>query len=246
MGPFLTQTFQDSAVIAGEAHSLRRRAAGSGYLYFSGLLEAETIFDVRQQVVAICQELGWLADGRPAKEAIARPGVRIGDYDDPNYLKMAQQVLPLPAFLELSRHPAIVGVLKKLFGCPVEAGLGDVCRVFGPGWPALATPPHQDQYYVEGAADLWTVWLPLGDCPVELGGLAVLPGSHRMGLLDHSGEGVGKYVASIPKDAAWAFGDYACGDVIMFSGLTLHRAGPNLTADRLRLSADFRYRPQTA
>jgi len=31
----------------------------------------------------------------------------------------------------------------------------------------------------------------------------------------------------------------------MFNSLTLHRAAPNLTPDRLRLSADYRYRPQT-
>lgn len=244
MGAFLTQAFQDSAAIADDAEALQRRAAESGYLYISGLLEAGLIFDVRQQVAEICQELGWLAEGRPAAEAIARPGIRIGDYGDPDYVKLAQQVLPLPAFGELGRHPAIIGVLEMLFGCSVEAGLGDVCRVFSPGWPELATKPHQDHYYVGGTAGLWTVWVPLGTCPAELGGLAVLPGSHRQGLLEHTGEGDAKYVAAIPEDAAWAFGDYACGDVIMFNSLTLHRAGPNLTSDRLRLSADYRYRPQ--
>lgn len=244
MGGFLTHSFQDSAAIAGDAEAMRRRAAVSGYLYFPGLLEADMILNVRQQVAEVCQELGWLAEGRPPAEAITRPGMRIGDYNDPNYVKLAQKVLPLPGFGELGRHPAIIEVLEKLFGRQVEAGLGDVCRVFGPGWPELATKPHQDHFYVGGTAELWTVWLPLGDCPAELGGLAVLPGSHRQGLLDHSGEGDAKYVAAIPEDAAWAFGDYACGDVIMFNSLTLHRAGPNLTADRLRLSADYRYRPQ--
>jgi len=242
---FPTQSFLDSAAIAGDAKALRSRAAESGYLYFSGLLEPGPILDLRQQVTAICQDLGWLVDDRDPEEAIVRPGLRIGDYNDPETIKLAQQALPLPAFGELGRHPAITGVLEKLFGAPVVTDQGAVCRAFGPGSPELATKPHQEHFYVRGATDLWNVWLPLGDCPAELGGLAVLPGSHQEGLLEHVGEDIAKYVAAIPEEAPWSFGDYACGDVLMFNSLTLHRAAPNLSSDRLRLSADYRYRPQT-
>jgi ectoine hydroxylase-related dioxygenase (phytanoyl-CoA dioxygenase family) len=41
-------------------------------------------------------------------------------------------------------------------------------------------------------------------------------------------------------DGAWATSDYRCGDVLLFAGETLHRAGENRT-ERVRLSADFRY-----
>ena len=44
MSAFPTQPFLDSAAIAGDAEALRQRAAESGYLYFSGLLEpADTV-----------------------------------------------------------------------------------------------------------------------------------------------------------------------------------------------------------
>jgi ectoine hydroxylase-related dioxygenase (phytanoyl-CoA dioxygenase family) len=35
----------------------------------------------------------------------------------------------------------------------------------------------------------------------------------------------------------------AAGDVLTFHSHTVHRALPNRTADRMRLSADFRYQP---
>jgi hypothetical protein len=46
-----------------------------------------------------------------------------------------------------------------------------------------------------------------------------------------------------PSDADWRTGDLAEGDILLFSALTLHRALPNLSMDRLRVSVDFRYEP---
>jgi ectoine hydroxylase-related dioxygenase (phytanoyl-CoA dioxygenase family) len=96
---------------------------------------------------------------------------------------------------------------------------------------------------VRGSPALWTVWIPLGDCPLDLGGLAVAPGSHRHGLLPHAGEGTGQQGVDVAPEATWESADYRCGDVLAFHGLTLHRALENRTTHRLRLSADFRYEP---
>ena len=35
------------------------------------------------------------------------------------------------------------------------------------------------------------------------------------------------------------------GDVLVFHSHTVHRAGPNLTRDRLRVSVDFRYQARS-
>ncbi len=122
---------------------------------------------------------------------------------------------------------------------------GDTCRAFSPGALDLTTLPHQDHFYVRGTTDLWTVWIPLGNCPVEQGGLAVLTRSQRDGLLFHSGEGPGKEGVSVPENSIWSTMDYECGDVLMFNSLTVHRACVNSTKDRLRISADYRYQPSS-
>ena len=39
----------------------------------------------------------------------------------------------------------------------------------------MTTPPHQDPWYIGGTQEVWTAWVPVGDCPDEFGGIAVLP-----------------------------------------------------------------------
>ena len=44
-------------------------------------------------------------------------------------------------------------------------------------------PPHQDFIHIQGSPNVWTAWLPLGDCAHDLGGLSLLVGSHKLGVL---------------------------------------------------------------
>ena len=187
---------------------VRAQAEELGYLFFRDALEPELVLAARREVEARL-ELEWV----PLQAA----------------------VLVLPEVEALRRHPFVLGAVEQVLGTDAEPGHGDVCRVVGPGPRELATPPHQDAAYTGEA--LWTAWIPLGDCPTSLGGLAVSPGSHRRGLLEH---GEGTTGAAVPADAVWASADYRCGDVLLFSALTLHRALPN-ESDRVRLSVDFRY-----
>ena len=88
---------------------------------------------------------------------------------------------------------------------------------------------------------MWTVWIPLGECPPALGGLALLPGSHLRGLLPHGEGGIEEELA-----AGWVSAHYRPGDVLIFHGRTVHRALENRVAGALRLSADFRFVPARA
>ena len=91
-----------------------------------------------------------------------------------------------------------------------------------------------------GRPNAWTAWIPLAECPRELGGLAVMRGSHRRGPLPHAGD----HCTRVPEGQPWACADYEPGDVLLVHCHTLHRALPNRDpAGRLRLSADFRFRP---
>jgi ectoine hydroxylase-related dioxygenase (phytanoyl-CoA dioxygenase family) len=88
--------------------------------------------------------------------------------------------------------------------------------------------------------DFSTAWIPLSDCPRELGPLALLAGSHHGGLREHSGHGIVDGGVRVPEGAVWTSTDYRCGDVVLFQPHTLHCSLPNRSGDRLRLSADFR------
>jgi ectoine hydroxylase-related dioxygenase (phytanoyl-CoA dioxygenase family) len=76
-----------------------------------------------------------------------------------------------------------------------------------------------------------------------LGGLKLLPGSHREGLRRvQAAQGAGGISAVVDEDDPRWVGpaDYHPGDVLLFHSLTVHTA-PSNQGDRLRLSADFRF-----
>jgi len=239
---FRVEPLRDSGPLAHDAGALRREAGEQGYLFFPGAVEPEALVRLRRRILERCAERGWLAADAPLMDGVGAPSVRLGAYGE-EWVALQCEVAIFPEFVSLRRHPFVLSVLERLFGTPPLEGRGDVCRLFSPAASDLTTPPHQDRFYVPESGRLWTVWVPLGDCPLELGGLAVLPCSHRLGLLPHGGERQG---VEIPEDRVWATGSYRCGDVVMFSSLTLHRACENATRDRLRISADFRYVPSTA
>jgi hypothetical protein len=229
----------------GDAGGLRADADEQGYLFFRGLLPASDVLALRRRVLDACHDLGWLHEAAPIDDGVVAPGVRIGAYDE-TWVRLQCDVVARQEFVLVREHPEILAVLEQVFGGPVRSGRGDTCRVFSPGCPELTTLPHQDHFYVRGATALWTVWVPLGDCPVELGGLVVVPGSHAAGLQSHAGDGAGRQGVDVGPEVVWACADYRCGDVLMFNSLTLHRALDNRSADRLRVSADFRYEPETS
>jgi hypothetical protein len=110
----------------------------------------------------------------------------------------------------------------------------------------VSTPPHQDYPNNQGTPNLTAAWIPVGDCPMELGGLAVLRGSHRYGVLPLDTDlGAGNRKAVLPpqmlEDLRWVSADYAAGDVVLFRALTVHAALHNASEFFMRISVDFRY-----
>lgn len=222
-----------------EGSELRRRAEEDGFVYLPRLLGSPRLAPLCAVVEGALTERGWRVDGR------SDPALRLGGWDDPRWLDFLAVVLASPACRALAAAPELLAVLRPILGGEPRLHVGDVCRLVSPGALDLATPPHQDAAYLPDALGVWTAWLPLGPCPLALGPLALLPGSHRHGLRPHAVVRSGRdqlIGTAVPDEAPWRSGDLALGDVLLFSSLTVHRALPNRTADRLRVSVDFRYR----
>lgn len=212
---------------------LRARAAADGYLFVRDALPRAPLAALRRRIVAACAARGWVAGAR------SEAALRLGGASDARTVDLLQEVLATPQYRAVAARPEVARLLRTLWDDEPVPGVGDLCRVVSPGAADLATPPHQDAAWVRGDG-VWTAWLPLGSCPLDLGPLAVLPGSHRRGVLPHDAERV---LAPL-DDATWAASALRTGDVVLFAATTIHRALPNRTAHRLRLSADFRFRPR--
>lgn len=102
------------------------------------------------------------------------------------------------------------------------------------------TPWHVDQqYWPMASPNSITAWIPLQPVPIEMGPLCFGRGSHlkRIGRdLEISAESeqlIGDEVRKAKIDEVQE--PYALGDVSFHLGWTLHRAGPNTTADTRRV-----------
>lgn len=114
-----------------------------------------------------------------------------------------------------------------------------------PGNPEIF-PWHQDNgyTYVEPQQYL-TCWVALTDADEENGCPFVVPGIHRHGTLAHGLTDLGyECIEADPEETRVA--PVRAGGVVVFSSLTPHKTGPNLTADRIRKSYIVQYAPDGA
>jgi hypothetical protein len=224
-----------------DAEAWRERAESDGYLFFRGLVAPDAVQALRDVALRVAGELGWLDRDAPRSVGVAVHGIALGAYDDPRWIRFLTQVMAHPAFFALREDPRLMKVLTALVSGPPRPSVGDLVRVVSGDDERHTTLAHQDRAYIHGDGPLFTAWLPLGDCPKTLGPLAILPHSHRDGLLPHAGDAEWRKGVEVPADAVWHASDLAAGDVLFFSGLTIHRALPHHGGRRLRLSADYRW-----
>jgi hypothetical protein len=240
--------FLDSSPIQTDAPTLRARMRDDGYLFLRGLASRDALMDLRRAMLEICREAGWVdsaGDLMQGKWSGAGPFTE----GDQEYSPVYKRIINHPLFLAWAERAEFARVLAMIADGPVQAHRLRIGRVTFPNNLRQTTAAHQDFQYIRGTADTYTVWTPVGDCPIELGGLAVLRGSHGAGFIEHrlfeekkyAGHGLAE--EQLPRSAGveWHAADFAAGDVLIFHSHTVHKALPNLTKDRLRLSTDNRY-----
>lgn len=149
----------------------------------------------------------------------------------------------LEPFHALPHRPELLNVVEALTEESVLVHPRNIAQITFPHAEFFTTPAHQDHPLIQGTPQVYTAWIPLSDCPVALGGLALLQGSHRFGLLPvHAATGPGGL--TVETDLAgcvWRGQDMQAGDALLFHSLTVHAARPNTTTESLRVSVDYRY-----
>jgi ectoine hydroxylase-related dioxygenase (phytanoyl-CoA dioxygenase family) len=232
--------FLDSAGIVANGAALAARLREDGYLCIKSLLPRADVLRVRQTFLDAAAAAGWFRAGTEVGEAIADPAKACVDPEAP-FVAVLRRFYRDEAGHALKLHPNVIGLFERLFGEPVLAHPLLIPRCIFPQRPEFTTPSHQDFPHIQGTTETMSLWLPLGDCPSEMGGLAIARGSHKEGVRDFTvSNGAGAMEVVDPLDGSWVTGPLEAGDVLIFHSLTVHKGLPNLT-DRLRLSLDNRY-----
>jgi hypothetical protein len=230
----------DSSALVDDAAALRARLTDEGYLFFRGLLPVDVIDDVRLEIARILFDSHWLAPGTAAGELLASE--RAVEEGSPGFFGAYTAIQSTEAFHQLAVRPELVDLASRLLDEPAFAHPAHICRIAPPSPGANPTPIHQDYRFIQGCIDTLTTWLPLSAAPPEIGGLRVLAGSPRLGVLPvRASDGPGMMRAEADENhPEWRTTSYQPGDVLLFGSLTVHGAMPNRTK-QLRVSADFRY-----
>lgn len=232
--------------LLGDASAVQARLAQDGYLFFRNIIPTEKLLELRDQMTRILAEHGWIEDGerRMDARAISRPR-REGQ---PKFFEVHDRVIALEALHGMAHEEHLMNVMRQALGDSVFPHPLSITRLVFPDAPELSTPPHQDFPNNQGSPKLTAAWMPLADCRIEDGSLAVLEGSHKFGVLPlqfHLGAGNRRAVLNEAMEKCrWVGADFRLGDIILFPSLTVHKAMENYNAERMRLSVDFRYQPE--
>ena len=251
-GPHLG-SFRDANQLVDDPKALRERMTHDGYLLIRSLQKKEAVLQARRTILEHLRDQGALDPDSPLMQGrIAPDRGPAGGYAGDFYQRSLQSS---HSIVNLARSKEIMGFFERFLGGPVRTFDHKWMRIKGTGASGGA---HYDVVYMgQGTKNLYSVWCPLGDVSLELGGLAVCVGSHRWERVketygkmdvdrDRIGDGSDGLFSHDPLELVAKFGGhwktttYNAGDVLVFSMFTMH-AGLGNQTDRFRLSMDTRY-----
>lgn len=223
----------------GDREALRGRLERDGYLFLRGLLDPDVVMGFRRYYF----ERTGVADASGVPREVERGELR---------RVLFGEVVPGAEYEAFCAQQALRGWYEWFLGGETFLHRRKIIRHLAPGEAGIgtATQAHYDLVYLrEGTDQVLSAWIPLGDCPVSLGGLTYLEGSHHRVLREEAAGTLKRPAASITADlpalaeeydARWLVADYAAGDVVIHTAHTVHAALDNVSSS-MRLSTDIRY-----
>lgn len=181
-------------------------------------------------------------EAEAAENLKARPGGRFGIARASEIVFAPHLVTRSTTLRRFAAHPRLARLAAELIGPDVRL-YWDQLVYKKPGNPE-EFPWHQDNGYTYVDPQQYlTCWIALTDATVDNGCPWIVPGQHRHGTLAHRWTELGFQCFAEHPDAVPL--ELAAGDIAVFSSLTPHRTGPNLT-DETRKAYILQYAPAGA
>ncbi|GIP31506.1 phytanoyl-CoA dioxygenase family protein [Paenibacillus sp. J2TS4] len=248
MGSKYLTELRSSNDIWEDTEALRARLAEDGYLLIRGFHDRERVLSARMDFLRKLQAMGRLDPHAPLEEGVISKENKGGMWGG----SAEELQADFPHFLEVVNHPSVMSFFDRL--------LGGKSMTYDYKWPrAIAhggnTGAHYDVVYMgRGTKNVYTMWTPFGDTPLELGTLAMCLGSQHYdkikqtyGEMDVDRDNVATgWFSEDPVEIVdtyggqWATTAFEAGDVIIFGMYMMHTSLNNRT-NRFRISSDTRY-----
>lgn len=234
-----------------------------GYLWLKGILDRQVVLDFRRRFFQAFAAANLIETGSDPVE-----GIYSGSEDKGLARRLMIEAVRWAAYESFCLSAPIWQFYEAVLGGPVLLHRRKIIRYTRTGDPSC-TGAHYDLTYLRAGTDrVFTSWIPIGDIPVEMGGLVYLEGSDAWGrqmeadFSSHNAdlppeERISAYNRNmaetgwLTKDlpslsdrlgTRWLMADYEAGDMVIHSAYMIHAATENKDAHRrLRLSTDIRY-----
>jgi ectoine hydroxylase-related dioxygenase (phytanoyl-CoA dioxygenase family) len=146
-----------------------------------------------------------------------------------------------PSLADFSLQPRIVEAVRKLLGPDIVMMGKAPFRIDAPLETSELAVWHQDYFYVRGNEDIVTAWMPMQDVSFVNGCLGVMPGSHKLGPIEHDMTLLKKrHAPSGVYDREIRLAEMNKGDLLLFHSCLLHTSNMNLS-NTIRFSLQARF-----
>ncbi|MDA8368706.1 MAG: phytanoyl-CoA dioxygenase family protein [Nocardiopsaceae bacterium] len=242
----------DSTDLLGDPRALRRRFQEAGVVRLRGVLSPSTVIGLRRSYLSTLPP-GMIMPGTPLEEGVFSghipdrlPAHGVAGHPAHTFVRSAE-------FTSFIGDPALTRLAETLLGGAARLLPRRILRHFYAG-SDRASRAHTDYAYMDqGTENAVTMWIPIGDCPFECGGLVYLENSHTVTQerLDTVRERSDRPGDSRPLShdlgwtartlgLRWLWADYRAGDVVVHSPHVVH-ASLDSWSKRMRVSADVRF-----
>ncbi len=242
---------------------LREQYAFQGYLWLKGILPRKEVLEFRARFFSTFREANLIAPESDPVEGIYSGGPVNSDLAR----KILMEVVRWAEYEAFCLLLPIRRFYEDFFGGAPYLHKRKIIRYSIPG-DSRATGAHYDLVYLRGGTDnLCTSWIPIGDIPVQQGGLIYLEGSaawareleaeysrrnqhlpydQRISAYNQNliGGWLSKDLPTLADqlNTRWLIADYEAGDMVVHSPYIVHAATANFDPTRrMRLSTDIRY-----
>jgi len=243
----------DSTDLLGNPAAMQAQLTEEGYLFLRGVVDPAAVRAARAEVLHRLETVGEV---EPGSDGIFSGTSRRRELE-PDLGAFWKSVSNGEKFRAASHGDAVARVVASVAGTPVRGQDYVFLRV---GVPGRATGLHFDYPFFTRMHDqVWTVWLPLGEVPVERGPLVVVEGSHRFADLIEPMRGfdvvkdtarkadLGADAVSFAQSRGVRLltADFRAGDIALFGMYTLHGSLDHHDASgRVRVSCDVRWQAE--